>query len=40
VEVLDALATMAELLGVTAVSYTDLDDRRAAVMRQSSLDLP
>jgi WXG100 family type VII secretion target len=41
-EVLDALANMAELLGVTAVSYTDIDDRRAAdtATVTSSLNLP
>jgi WXG100 family type VII secretion target len=41
-EVLDALAALADLLGVTAVSYSDIDDRRATdtVTVTSSLDLP
>lgn len=42
VDVLKALDTMAELLGVAAASYTELDDANAAAIgsRQSSLDLP
>jgi WXG100 family type VII secretion target len=41
-EVLDALATMADLLGVTAVSFADLDRRRAADTARvtRSLNLP
>jgi WXG100 family type VII secretion target len=41
-EVLDALATMADLLGVTATGFTDLDQRRAAdtTTYTSSLNLP
>lgn len=41
-EVLDALATMADLLGVSATGFTDLDERRAAdtAARTSSLNLP
>ncbi|MQY20445.1 WXG100 family type VII secretion target [Nocardia macrotermitis] len=41
-EVLDALHTMADLLGVTAASITDLDTARAdaTTARVSSLDLP
>jgi len=41
-EVLDALAGMADLLGVVAVSYTDIDGRRAADIGRvtSSLNLP
>jgi WXG100 family type VII secretion target len=41
-EVLDALAAMADLLGVVAVGYSDIDDRRAADTARvtSSLNLP
>ncbi|WP_067664713.1 WXG100 family type VII secretion target [Nocardia miyunensis] len=41
-EVLDALHTMADLLGVTAASITDQDTTRATATAQrvSSLDLP
>lgn len=40
-EVLEALHTMADLLGVTAASITDQDTTRAATTaRVSSLDLP
>ncbi|MFR9769082.1 WXG100 family type VII secretion target [Nocardia sp. SC052] len=41
-DVLDALAAMAELLGVAAVGYSDIDDRRAADTAHvtSSLNLP
>jgi len=41
-DVLDALAAMADLLGVVAVSYTDIDDRRATDTARvtSSLNLP
>ncbi|WP_084526732.1 WXG100 family type VII secretion target [Nocardia vaccinii] len=41
-EVLDALHTMADLLGVTAAAITDQDATRAAATtaRVSSLDLP
>jgi len=41
-KVLDALAAMADLLGVVAVFYSDIDDRRAADTAQvtSSLNLP
>lgn len=42
VDVLEALETMAELLGVTAVSAAEVDDRNAADTAAigSSLDLP
>lgn len=42
VEVLDALNTMADLLGVAATSITDQDTTRASATsaRVSSLDLP
>ncbi|MGY0500863.1 WXG100 family type VII secretion target [Nocardia sp. FBN12] len=42
VDVLEALETMAELLGVTAVSAAGVDDRNAAdtAAIASSLDLP
>ncbi|MFC6011117.1 WXG100 family type VII secretion target [Nocardia lasii] len=42
VDVLEALETMAELLGVTAVAASDVDDRNAAdtAAVASSLDLP
>lgn len=39
-EVLDALSTMADLLGVAAVSYQDLDTARADLLRQTTLNLP
>ncbi|MEU2092272.1 WXG100 family type VII secretion target [Nocardia beijingensis] len=41
-DVLDALAAMAELLGVAAVGYSDVDDRRATDTARvaSSLHLP
>lgn len=41
-DVLEALAGMADALGVTAVAFTDIDDRRAADTAHvtSSLNLP
>ncbi|MEV4127590.1 WXG100 family type VII secretion target [Nocardia sp. NPDC049707] len=39
-QVLEALNTMAELLGVVGVEYTAADTTNAAGLRQSSLDLP
>jgi len=38
--VLEALNTMAELLGVVATEYRATDTRNASDYRQSSLDLP
>ncbi len=39
-QVLEALNTMAELLGVVGVEYTGTDTANATGLRQSSLDLP
>ncbi|WP_082393031.1 WXG100 family type VII secretion target [Nocardia arizonensis] len=39
-QVLEALNTMAELLGVAAVEYTSTDTTNTTALRQSSLDLP
>lgn len=38
-QVIDALTTLADKLGVTAATYRKTDDSRAAGLRESSLDL-